>query len=1080
MTTATNSSILKDVVAYVDVWSSEKTANCSKPFIQQLHEMGAQVSKTFSKRVTHVVFHSGHPTTWRKAKKSHVKLVSVLWVGRCYDDGVHVDEELFPAINNETNPVLKNKRHRCMQPKDSPERSPVYDKRMKRKLEKMMKDLPPKQVQVTEVSDIIIDEENGIIYSPALKRSDYMARRLKDMKEKHESLSPTASQMVESSSPPGLKPSLGSTPTGLRFLYNELDEDSGSSVAELAYSPDDAEVKVRLNECDLEDREPPLQKDLQKPWLSPCSAVPKRSSMSPVRVFDFNVSETEEAIGRRKSRRMSVRERPVDKSNVLFGSAAGDHKGMRQPKIRSMSPLVKKTVTKKATPVKCIKETCKTTDSFTEIQSLDDTKSIGLTQDSTRAGPSLPKAEEKHRESDGPSISALVPSGLFHTSSKASIGSKDSGDDDNVFEDFFSPVRKPKERLRLSTDEDIFFPFPLDSISKKRKVRRSESLAVEAGSKKRMRLEHGTGGDHCSKTEPNSPAEMELKMCPKASKTLTGKQRRQSTLPFISSTEATADNGTKTTSAPQKHHVAHALENHQLHLDRGSSVDAEEKVQLSKCQRSRHLDVSETEGGIGRRKSRRMSVRERPVDKSNVLFGSAAGDHKGMRQPKIRSMSPPVKKTVTKQRTPVKCIKGKSKTSDSYSETSLDIADSDGLESAVIDDDCLDAGPSLPKAEEKQSGGPSLSALVRSGLFHTSSKASKVSKDGGDDNNVFEDFFSPARKSKERPRLSTEEDILFPFQLDSISKKRKVRRSESFAVEAGSKRRMRLEHGTGGDNCSKTEPNSPAEMELKMCPKASKTLTGKQRRQSTLPFISSTEATADKGTEAAPAPQKHHVAHTLENNGSEAAAGSTEISCDAEENRQKMIHKSKRTLVMTSMPSEKQQVVVQLVKALGGFVIVDRVSDSTTHVVSGSDRRTLNILLGIARGCWILSYEWILWCLEHRKWIPEEPYELSEQFPAAQICRLQRHLSAGEHQQDLFHGQPAMYVSQQSQPPAKSLVELIQLCGGTVCKTVRQAGICIGKYSGRRPEGSRILSEQWVLDSITHLKQLSYDNYNLA
>lgn len=123
---------------------------------------------------------------------------------------------------------------------------------------------------------------------------------------------------------------------------------------------------------------------------------------------------------------------------------------------------------------------------------------------------------------------------------------------------------------------------------------------------------------------------------------------------------------------------------------------------------------------------------------------------------------------------------------------------------------------------------------------------------------------------------------------------------------------------------------------------------------------------------------------------------------------------------------------------------------------------------------------------------------------SSQVCRLQRHLSAGEHQQDLFQSQPAMFVSQHSQPPTQSLVELIQLCGGTVCKTVRQAGICIGKYKGRRPEGSRILSEQWVLgkmllclkysnlcnvtnncfcdyftDSITHLKKLPYDNYDL-
>lgn len=84
----------------------------------------------------------------------------------------------------------------------------------------------------------------------------------------------------------------------------------------------------------------------------------------------------------------------------------------------------------------------------------------------------------------------------------------------------------------------------------------------------------------------------------------------------------------------------------------------------------------------------------------------------------------------------------------------------------------------------------------------------------------------------------------------------------------------------------------------------------------------------------------------------------------------------------------------------------------------------------------------------------------------SQICRLQRHLSAGEHQQDLFQNQPPMFVSQHSQPPTQNLVELIQLCGGTVCKSVRQAGICIGKYNGRRPEGSRVLSEQWVLGKI--------------
>ncbi|TWW78810.1 Microcephalin [Takifugu flavidus] len=245
MTTGCNSSVLKDVVGYVDVWSADKTANCSKPFIKQLQEMGAQVSKTFTKQVTHVVFKNGHPATWRKAKKREVKLVSVLWVGRCHEEGVLVSEELYPAVD-ETNPLLKNKKHRCMQPKDSPERTPENDRRMRRKLDKMMKDLVPKRPIVTDVSPIIIDQESGIVYSPGLKRSDYMAQRLKAMKEKRENLSPTASQMIESS-PTGMKPSLGSTPTHWNSQCRGSECTAAAGVAESLSEDEDDRKQVSLN-----------------------------------------------------------------------------------------------------------------------------------------------------------------------------------------------------------------------------------------------------------------------------------------------------------------------------------------------------------------------------------------------------------------------------------------------------------------------------------------------------------------------------------------------------------------------------------------------------------------------------------------------------------------------------------------------------------------------------------------------------------------------------------------------------------------------------------------------------------------
>ncbi|NWW16741.1 MCPH1 protein, partial [Falcunculus frontatus] len=189
------------------------------------------------------------------------------------------------------------------------------------------------------------------------------------------------------------------------------------------------------------------------------------------------------------------------------------------------------------------------------------------------------------------------------------------------------------------------------------------------------------------------------------------------------------------------------------------------------------------------------------------------------------------------------------------------------------------------------------------------------------------------------------------------------------------------------------------------------------------------------------------------------------------------LQKPTRTLVTTSMSSEKQNIVIQVMNKLGDFLFSNEVCETTSHVVTGSPCRTLNVMLGIARGCWIVSYEWVLWSLELGHWISEEPYELSSSFPAAPICRLQRHLSTGKYQQNLFSNQPVMFVSPTSQPPCKKLIELIQLAGGKICKALRQAKICIGKKPGKKYQEIISLSEKWVLDSITQYTICPMENY---
>uniref|UniRef100_A0A096M632 Microcephalin 1 n=1 Tax=Poecilia formosa TaxID=48698 RepID=A0A096M632_POEFO len=799
-----------DVVAYVDVWSSDKRANYSKPFIQQLEEMGARVSKGFNKQVTHVVFSYGHQATWKKAKKRDVQLVSVLWVGRCYDDGVRADESLFPALNDEKNPVMKNRQHRCMLPKHSPERTIENDWRLKKKFEKLVKELPLSEPQVVDTSPIIIDQENGIIYSPALKRSDYMAQRLKDMKEKRENISPTGNQKLKKAH----QLSSNSSSRNNRNIHSLFSfvQYAADDVSDEAFVAEPGGSPAKEEERSSDDEDHNLSgRDSTKPWLSPCQDVPKSS--------------------------LHDEEDTPSKSQIL-------HKERRQSHGKPTRVLPKESENKLKIPVKKPSTDTKSQVSPNAVKSLNRRSSSATV---VRAATETPNksAPAKKTECRTPkkarlSFSALVRSFTVPSECKNVASSSTDGGTD-VFEDYFSPSNHKRPVLpSLHVESKIEVPFELDPLPK----RRRSSGRVQGD------LEFPLLG-------PNSPT-VDVKQV----------SQRQNSVEFSSSSKTTED--------------------------------------------AEKLRPASTSGNppLGCVESIFICVKVR-YPSTLVVFSYVGGGNEC---------------TVAAGFTEITSV--------------------------------------AEENQNKQADG-SLQKMVN--------KTKNLAK------------------------------ILHTYL--------QLCRSNTFAEVSGGLSSI--------FNTIAGHPESPD------CQGMNK----------------------------------------------------TEFSSEILDRKGKL--KAPRTLVMTSMPSEKQQTVLQVVKALGGFSIIDRVCESTTHVVSGEHRRTLNILLGIARGCWILSFEWILWCLEQRQWIPEEPYELSDQFPAAQICRLQRHLSAGEHQQNLFQDQPPIFVSQRSQPPTQSLVELIELCGGTACKTVRQAGICIGKYSGRRPEGSRILSEQWILDSITNLKILPYDNYDL-
>ncbi|XP_045462072.1 microcephalin [Harmonia axyridis] len=189
--------------------------------------------------------------------------------------------------------------------------------------------------------------------------------------------------------------------------------------------------------------------------------------------------------------------------------------------------------------------------------------------------------------------------------------------------------------------------------------------------------------------------------------------------------------------------------------------------------------------------------------------------------------------------------------------------------------------------------------------------------------------------------------------------------------------------------------------------------------------------------------------------------------------RTKLNLDQKPTIVCTKMHKADVQMFSQIVKKLGKFEVEDEVSERTTHLVVGEAKRTVNMLRGLSRGCWILKQEWLLASLEKGKWLPEEKYEATEFSPAVQQCRLRRQAFGPTYHMNIFLDCGMIFVAKSTMPRCSDLRELITLCEGKVTKTPDSAKIAVGSYL----DGCDCVNEYWVLDSITAGKLKSLDEY---
>jgi microcephalin len=79
-----------------------------------------------------------------------------------------------------------------------------------------------------------------------------------------------------------------------------------------------------------------------------------------------------------------------------------------------------------------------------------------------------------------------------------------------------------------------------------------------------------------------------------------------------------------------------------------------------------------------------------------------------------------------------------------------------------------------------------------------------------------------------------------------------------------------------------------------------------------------------------------------------------------------------------------KNLVKSIVRSLGAAEMELNVSKRTTHVIS-TGVRTVNLLRGIIRGCWLITLEWVLKSLENNAWLDPEEFEMKHFSKAVQV-----------------------------------------------------------------------------------------------
>jgi hypothetical protein len=130
--------------------------------------------------------------------------------------------------------------------------------------------------------------------------------------------------------------------------------------------------------------------------------------------------------------------------------------------------------------------------------------------------------------------------------------------------------------------------------------------------------------------------------------------------------------------------------------------------------------------------------------------------------------------------------------------------------------------------------------------------------------------------------------------------------------------------------------------------------------------------------------------------------------------------------------------ISSMVDAHPEFSLSTKITDST-HLVVAMNRRTFKVLLAIARGIWVLKFDWILASIGSAEWIDEEKFETVDWFSGCKKSRVNRLKG----KKGLLDG---IKICVSTKNTSLSIVELrllVEAAGGRLVITPKECDYCI-------------------------------------